>query len=298
MLGAYHIFATDLLAGDVASLGAQTVQVSRTVHGVGLSRDGDWLYVTDVSDNRLVEYRIEAGRLTDERSVVVGAFPVHMVETLDLRYVFVTNFSGSSVSVVATQDWSVVQTISTPVTPHSIVLSPDGKTIYVACYQSHEVAILDVASQALIGTIAFPAQALPYGLAISANGRYIYASDNFGGRLYVANTVTRQVTTSIAIGKLPALIASAPTGRVIYVADGGSRAVSAVDITNPASPSVTATISVDGFPHGLSVTPDGRYVIVAGTSSGALSYIDTLTGTQLGTISGMRYPNDVITSVA
>ena len=37
MLGAYHIFTADLLTGDVASLGAQTVNVARSVHGLGLS---------------------------------------------------------------------------------------------------------------------------------------------------------------------------------------------------------------------------------------------------------------------
>ncbi len=299
MLGAYHIFTTDLLTGDVASLGTQTVSVSRSVHGLGLAPDGQWLYVTDVAGNRLVAYRLQGGRLTDERVAAVGAYPVHMVETLDRRFIFVTNFSGASVSVVSTQTWRVVKTIATPHNPHGILLSPDGRYAYVACYLGHAIAVLDVAAQALVATIPFPAQAQPYGLAISPDGRYVYASDNFSGRLYVADTAARRLLTGIPIGQRPALTSRAPDGRTLYVANGASRNVSVLDISaNPAAPRVTATIPVSGYPHGLAVTPDGRYIVVADTSSGQLSVIDALAGQVIATVSGLRYPNDVIATAA
>src|SRR5579859_3595201 len=299
MLGAYHVFTADLLTGDVVSLGAQTVNVARSVHGLGLSSDGKWLYVTDVSGNRLVAYRIQGGRLTDERSAPVGAYPVHMVETHDQRFIFVTNFYGASVSVVSTQTWRAVKTITTPRSPHGIVLSPDGRYAYVACYLGHAIAVLDVATQSLVATIPFPAQAHPYGLAISSDGRYVYASDNFSGRLYVIDTATRRLITGVPVGQNPSLIARSPDGRTLYVANGASRSVSVLDIgANPAAPRVIATIPVSGYPHGLAVTPDGRYVVVADTSSGQLSIIDTLTNQVIATVSGLRYPNDAITTAA
>lgn len=295
MLGAYHIFTADLLTGDVASLGAQTLNVARSVHGLGLSTDGRSLYVTDVARNRLLIYHLAGGRLTDERAVPVGAYPVHMVETLDQRWIFVTNFDGASVSVISTQTWRVVTTIPTPRGPHSIVISPDGRMVYVACYLGHAVVALDVATRALVATIPFPQQAQPYGLAISPDGRYLYASDNFAGRLYVAGATTLRLIASVAIGQRPSLIARSPDGRVLYVANGGSRTVSALDIgANPAAPRVTATIPVTGFPHGLCVTPDGRYIIVAGTSGGDLAVIDALTNQMIIRVSGLRFPNDAL----
>jgi YVTN family beta-propeller protein len=299
MLGAYHIFTADLLTGDIASLGAQTVNVSRSVHGVGLSPGGHWLYVTDVSGNRLVAYRLQGGRLTDERAVPVGAYPVHMAETLDRRFIFVTNFYGASVSVVSTQTWRVVKTIATPRSPHGIVLSPDGRYAYVASYLGHAIAVLDVATQALIATISFPAQAQPYGLAISPDGRYVYASDNFSGRLYVVDTAARRLITGVPIGQRPALIARSPDGHTLYVANGASRSVSVLDIgSHPAAPRVIATVPVSGNPHGLAVTPDGRYIVVADTASGQLSIIDALTNQVIATVSGLRYPNDAIATAA
>ncbi len=299
MLGAYHIFAADLLTGDVASLGAQTVNVSRSVHGLGLSPHDHWLYVTDVSGDRLVAYRLQNGRLSDERAAAVGDYPVHMVETTDQRFIFVTNFYGASVSVVSLQTWRVVRTIATPRSPHGIVLSPDGRYAYVACYLGHAIAVLDVATQTLVATIPFPAQAQPFGLAISPDGRYVYASDNFSGRLYVADTATRRLITGVSVGQRPALIARSPNGRTLYVANGASRSVSVLDIgADPAAPRVITTIPITGYPHGIAITPDGRYVIVADTAGGQLSVIDTLTERVIADVSGLRYPNDAIATAA
>ena len=295
MLGAYHIFTTDLLTGEVASLGAQTLRVSSSVHGLGLAPDGQTLFVSDVGGDQVVAYDIAGGRLNRPHAAKTGAYPVHMVETPDQRLLFVSNFYGASVSVISTQTWQVVKTIATPPGPHSVVLAPDGRMVYVACYLGHAIVTLDVATQTIAGTIDFPAQIKPYGLAISADGRYVYASDNFGGWLYTADTAGRRVVASVPIGKSPALIARSPDGRTLYVANGLSHSVSVVDIaTNPAAPRVTATVAVSGFPHGLAVSPDGRYVVVAGTTSGKLSVIETLNDQVIATIGGLRYPNDVV----
>jgi YVTN family beta-propeller protein len=51
-----------------------------------------------------------------------------------------------------------------------------------------------------------------------------------------------------------------------------------------------------GYPHGLALTPDGRYLVVANTYGDTLSVIDTTTNTDIGTIPGEKYPNDVVIS--
>ncbi|MGH2501258.1 MAG: YncE family protein, partial [Ktedonobacterales bacterium] len=159
MLGAYHIFVSDLLSGDVYSLGTATTHAARSTHGLGLAPDGHSLYVTDSLGDQLLVYHLSGGQLSDPHAVRVGAQPVHMLASPDGRYIFVTNFSGSSVSVVDTQSWKVVRTIKTPAAPHSIVLSPDGRYAYVACYLGAAVAVIDIAQQALVGTIPLPSLA-------------------------------------------------------------------------------------------------------------------------------------------
>lgn len=298
-LGPYHLFVSDLLTGDVYSLGAQTALTGRSTHGLGLSPDGKSLYVTDSVGDRLLVFHLSGGQLSDEHAVHVGAQPVHTAASPDGRYVFVTNFSGSSVSVVDTKTWSVARTIKTPAAPHSIVISPDGRTMYVACYLGAAVAIIDVAQQALVGEIPLPSLARPYGLGISRDGRYLYASDNFSGRLFTLDTQTRAALTSTQVGLRPALIARSPDGTMLYVANGASHTLSALDIaSDPAAPRVVATTPLDGYPHGVSVTPDGRYVAVADTVSGNVDIVDTLTFQVIATVTGMKYPNDTLSIAA
>jgi YVTN family beta-propeller protein len=299
MLGAYHIFVSDLLSGDVYSLGTQTIHTARSAHGLGLSPDGLSLYVTDSVGDQLLVFHLSGGHLSDEHAVHVGAQPVHMVASPDGRYIFVTNFSGASVSVVDTHTWSVTGAIQTPAAPHSIVLSPNGRYAYVACYLGAAVAIIDIAQQKLIGKIALPPLARPYGLGVSRDGHYLYASDNFSGRLYTLDALTHRALTSTQVGLRPALIARSPDGTRLYVANGGTHSLSTLDIaTNPAAPSVIATTALDGYPHGVSVTPDGRYIAVADTVSGTVALVDALTHQVIATVNGMPYPNDTLALAA
>src|SRR5262249_17752898 len=159
------------------------------------------------------------------------------------------------------------------------------------------IAVLDIASATLAATIPVPGPAQPYGLALSRDGRWLYASDNFSDRLVVLDTRTRRVVTSVDVGIRPALIARSPDGSTVYVANGQSHSVSVVDISrHPDHPTVRAPVSVDGYPHGLAVTPDGRFIVVANTISKNLSVIDAARDRVVATIAGpgLQYPNDVL----
>ena len=293
-LAGYHIFVSDLDTGDVAELGVHTYRPSLSVHGLGLSHDGLWLYATDVAGNQLFAYPLSGATLGTPHRVSTGAQPVHMVNTPDGKRVFVTNFSSASVSVIATATWTVERTIPTPTAPHGIVISPNGRWVYAACYGAGKVVVIDTQSETVAATIALPIGSHPYGVALSRDGRYLYVTDNFTGRLFAIDTTTRAVITDVAVGLSPALIARSPDGGTLYVANGKSHNVSVVDISQPASPVVRLTINVSGYPHGLAVTPDGRYVVVAETFGQDVAVIDTVTDTVVANITGMTFPNDVL----
>jgi YVTN family beta-propeller protein len=298
VLGGAHVFVTDLVTGNLAELGVATTHVARSVHGLGLSPDGHWLYVSDVAGNRLIAYALRDGAPGESHAVPVGAQPVHMAETPDGRRVFVTNFAGKSVSVVNTASWTLEKTIATPDAPHSIVLSLDGHSAYVGCYGAASVAVLDTTSATLVGTIALPAGAQPYGLALSKDGHTLYASDNSTGRLFVidvASALAGVVSGAVEVGLRPALIARSPDASTLYISSGASHSVTVVSLApDPAHPTVRATIPVSGYPHGLAVTPDGKYVVVANTTGKTLSVIETSSNSVVATVQGEQYPNDAL----
>src|SRR5579875_1275062 len=293
-LAPYHIFVTDLASGNVAELGVRTYHNAASVHGLGLSTDRHWLYATDVADNQLLAYPFNGAALGAPKRVTVGSFPAHMGNTLDGKRIFVTDFQGSSVSVIDTATWTVEKTIATPAGPHGIVLSPDGRYAYVACYDAGSIIAIDTANERIAATIPLPTGAHPYGVAISPDGRDVYAADNFLSRLYAINTLTNTVIASLAIGLHPALIARSPDGHTLYVANGVSHSVSIVNITQPDIPAIAGTVTVSGYPHGLAVTPDGRYVVVAQQYGKTLSVISTQSDSVVSVITGMQYPIDVL----
>lgn len=294
-LSAYSVFTTDLLTGNLAELGRHTWHVAQSIHGLGLSADGKTLYVTDVAANRLIAFDLSSGTPKETHNVGVGVYPVHMVASRDGDRIFVTSFGGASVAVVDGRTWKLRAMIATPERPHSIVISPDGKWVYAGCYGGAAIAVINVASDSLAATIPLPQAAEPYGLSISSDGRYLYASDLLTGRLFVVDAQARRVVDSVPVGLHPALIAHSPDDKTLYVANGGAHTVSVIDIGHdPAHPTVRATVPVTGYPHGIAVTPDGRYVVVANTLGKDLSVIDTATLKVIATIPGERYPNDVL----
>jgi YVTN family beta-propeller protein len=295
-LAAYHIFVTDAATGDLAELGVQTLHLSRSIHGLGLSADHHTLYVTDIAGGRLLAYALAPdGSLSHPRAVTAGSQPVHAANTPDGARLFVTDFGGATVTMLDTTHWTRAKEIVTPAGPHGIALSPDGRTAYVACSGGAALAVLDTATAALTATIPLPPPAAPTGVVLSPDGRYAYITDTLAGRLLTVDLASRRVAGSVPVGQRPALLARAPDGHALYIADGASAAVTVLDLArDPAAPTVRATIHVGGYPHGIAVTPDGRYVIVANTIGKNLSVIDAATLTVVATIPAERYPNDVI----
>ncbi|MEO7003005.1 MAG: beta-propeller fold lactonase family protein [Ktedonobacterales bacterium] len=296
-LAAYHVFVTDLLTGNVASLGAQTTHVSLSVHGLGLSRDGHWLFVTDVAGGKLVAYHLNGSQLGASHRVTVGGYPVHMAQAPD-GHVFVTNFGGADVSVVDTTAWRVERTIEVPAGPHGIALSPDGRYAYVACYKSATVAIISTITETLAGAIALPAGTEPYGVVTSADGRYLYVTANGRSSVYVLDAQTRRIVTDVQVGLRPQLIARSPDGKTLYVPSGSGHSLTFLDIgADAAHPIARGSTLINGYPHGVAVTPDGRYVIVADTTGKTVSVVDARTMALVATISGMQEPNDALATM-
>jgi YVTN family beta-propeller protein len=299
-LSKYHIYVSDLETGDVAELGVVTRHVSESVHGLGLSPNGDTLYVTDIQHDELDAFSLSGPQnfassgLGPAHKAHTGVLPVHMVS--NGQVIFVTNFGQNSISVIAPATWTLSKTIEVCAQPHGIVMSPDGRYVYASCNGGHAVAVINVARQALVTTIPMPALSAPYGIAISADGRYVYASDYFTGRLMVIDATTNTYLRSVEVGAHPMLIVRSPDGKRLYVANNGSRGVSVLDIgTDPADPRVlVSNVPVAGYPHGLAVTADGHYLVVANTYGDTLSVIDTSTNIDIGTIRAEKYPNDVL----
>ncbi len=129
---------------------------------------------------------------------------------------------------------------------------------------------------------------------MSADGRYIYVSDNTNEQLLVVDAITKALVGKLAIGSKPALMVRSPDGNTPYVSNGGSHHISVLDLKDPSHPTVRATVLVLGYPHGIDVMPDGKYLVVAGATGNAVSVVDANSLQLLTTIYGEQDPNDIL----
>jgi YVTN family beta-propeller protein len=136
--------------------------------------------------------------------------------------------------------------------------APDGKTLYWSGGDGGDVYTVDVQKQRVIGSIplnvntagrAF-ADSYVNDLAVSADGRYLYAADVTNFRVVVIDTQQAQVVASLPVGRYP--YALALSGRHLCVANIGLFEYS--PIPKPTLPTKPGEIA---DPRGLTFPPFG-----------------------------------------
>jgi YVTN family beta-propeller protein len=153
-------------------------------YGLVFSPDGRRLAVSNWGDKSVS--LLDPASLSETTRIAVGSHPNEMIWAKDGR-LFVADSGSNQVSVIA--DSKVVETISTtldpkaPVgsTPDALVLSPDGRRLYVANADNNNVAVIDVSDRKesrVLGLI--PTGWYPTALAIAPAGNQIYVGTGKG----------------------------------------------------------------------------------------------------------------------
>jgi YVTN family beta-propeller protein len=162
---------------------------------------------------------------------------------------YVANAEGSTISVIATNNNTVVATIPVGAIPIGVAATPDGTRAYVTNQNSDTVSVIDTASNKVVATI--PVGQLPDGVAISSDENPPSEHDDR----------RRQP--------------------LAYVTNDRDNTVSVIDT---ASNKVVATIPVGQSPTAVAVTRDGAHAYVTNLTDGTVSVIDTDSNTVIATI--------------
>lgn len=125
-----------------------------------------------------------------------------------------------------------------------LAVSPDNSFLYVGGGQEGKVVIFDLAKDVRASEIDanVPFAGRRYedsyigDLALSRDGRLLYALDQTNFRLVIASTEERRILSSVPVGRYPFGLALSPDGKRVFVANVGmfeySR-IEGVDIENP-----------------------------------------------------------------
>ena len=144
--------------------------------------------------------------------------------------------------------------------PGGIVVSPDGKTLFIALDDMDEVAEADVASLTVTRRAKVPGG--PFGLALDATGERLFVACPHQDRVAVLDTRDLKEQASIAVGIRPTDVAycQTPAGERLIVPNSGSDDISVLSVS-PLSELVRAAAGRE--PYAVAVSGDGRRVYVA-----------------------------------
>src|SRR5499433_1018294 len=84
---------------------------------------------------------------------------------------YVGLFKDDAVAVIDVTQNRVLATIPVPKGPHGLVITPDGRKVYVSSDGASTVSVIDTATDRVAGSIEVGPN--PHGLAISRDGRTV-----------------------------------------------------------------------------------------------------------------------------
>lgn len=234
------------------------------------------------------------------RTLAVGTLPLNVVTSPDGRYAVVTNngIAKPSFSIVDLNSWTVKNTVSVDHAFLGMAWSADGTRLYSAGGGQNNVQEFAYADGGLTRarTLTLPARAgetFVGGLAISRDGRTLFATRVFAMTLSAIDVASGTVTRTVSLPAEPYTCIVSPDGRFVYVSLWGGRQVRA--FTTDALVE-TFAFETGEHPSAMAVSVDGRRLFVASANSGIVNVFDTLTGEPLEEILTTLYPGAPRTS--
>ncbi|MGW5524115.1 beta-propeller fold lactonase family protein [Gordonia sp. NPDC003950] len=186
---------------------------------LAMTPDGGLLYVTTGSGNQVSV--IDASTNTTVTTIPL-TYPYGVAIAPDGGYAYVTSDTDpGTVSVIDTSSNTIVKTIDVGTSPESVVISPDGTTLYVANEQTVSIVAIDPSNpdnDTVTATISGIGN--PNALAVSPDGKRLYVATQ--DSITSIDTLTRDVVSTTAIFN-PRDVAVSPNGTTLYAtsfADG------------------------------------------------------------------------------
>jgi len=184
---------------------------------------------------------------------------------------YVGLFKDDAVAVIDTAQNRVVGTIRVPKGPHGLVITPDGRKVYVSSDGASAVSVIDTGSDRVVATIDVGAN--PHGLAVSGDGRRVLALGWGTNRALVIDTASDRVITEVAVAQSHNGTLSRD-GSIAWVGSQpqGGTALVRLDLT---AGKEAARVPLDKAPRGLELTPDGKRLFFTLAGSDSIQVLDT-----------------------
>jgi len=293
-----RVFVANESSNSVTVVDGDSFQVIATVdsrnhatHDLAVSRDGRWLFATNLASGRLSAINTRA--LETVASIATGDRAHVVTLTNDNRQAWVANIGENTISIVDTGTFRILGTIPVGKGPTGLTFSRDGRFAYVSNQGDKTVEVIDTASHRVVKAI--PVGTNPHFLVLGPDGR-IWGTNTGGTDIYVIDPATQDKIAAINVGPAPQQIAfgfKGLQGPNAYVTVAGLNRVVVVS-ADPSNLRILEQIDVGQRPNGISNNREGTRLFVVHETSNDLKVIDTGSSSVLATVPVGRKPIRVV----
>jgi len=264
----------------------------------------DTLVVVCKSDFRLVLLDPASGNVLAKLPTGLG--PHEVAVSPDGRSAYVSNFgrysvypagdtehdkAGNSITVVDLMERKVKATfdLGTHTGPHGMIVSRDGKRMWVTTETPQAVLELDAANGKILH-VWNTTQERSHMIVATPDEKKFYVTNTVSGSVSVIDKATGEVKV-IATGPGTEGIAISPDGKEVWAA---SRIDAKISIISTASDAIVAAFSSGGKgPKRVDFTPDGAQVWVTNSASNQTTVFDAHARELLAALPMSKAPSGV-----
>jgi uncharacterized repeat protein (TIGR01451 family) len=227
----------------------------------------------------LVLAALSAAPIAGRMPTPAGAAP------LTHPYAYIPSQDGVTVIDVSTN--TVVNTVATGALAQTITISPDGRRAYLA-NTNNTITVLDTvlatdpSKNGLVATISLGPNSRAYGLAVSPDGKALYAADELGNNLLIIDPILNQVTGMVPVPQSWSLAVS-PDGSTVYVGPQGGTSLAKVNVSTQAVTQLPLPFSLTSA-RMLLVSSDGSKVYIDNNTGPGIAAFDTTSNTVSGQV--------------
>ena len=183
----------DIAEGKVV----QSFPLGEEPEGVKVSPDGKFVYVTSEDKGTISVIDTASSKLI--KTFKVGHRPRSVAFLPDSSRAYVNAENDGSILVIDAVKHEAIQTIPLGqpgvIKPMSVLLSADGKTLYVSTGRGHKIFVIDTGTNLV--KESFEVGERPWGIALSPDGKLLYTANGPTNDVSVVDLSTQSVVKKI-----------------------------------------------------------------------------------------------------
>ncbi len=196
--------------GTVSLIDTTEMQVKKNIytgegtHGVVFDRKSKFLFVANSISGTLTVLSLD--RFPDEinrKDIIIGKYPEYVGITVDNKYIFTTNLSGSgSVTIISNNGLNskIYKTLKLGIDPHGWAVSPDGKKIIITNLGSSTTYMLSSKDFSVIAEID---TGTATELASFKNNQELWTTEINSEFLNIIDVDRKSIVDKIRVGNMP-----------------------------------------------------------------------------------------------